>query len=90
MSFGLLNHVSGKTAEVTEQSPDLTPYLYGGKNDPKNWHDCSWAAGDNWETEEVRELKWRYEWCWWRVDAETGYFAINQSWTCVEKDWARP
>ncbi|KAI1091341.1 hypothetical protein F5B19DRAFT_493569 [Rostrohypoxylon terebratum] len=63
----------------------ITPFLH--TSDPGRWHDCK-----NYETGEETSNTWtrRSLDCKWQLDLATGYFAINHTWFCNDKDPDNP
>ncbi|KAI0885484.1 uncharacterized protein GGS22DRAFT_199788 [Annulohypoxylon maeteangense] len=59
----------------------LTPFMR--TSEPGRWHDCK-----NYETGEETSNVWASHSleCKWQLDLATGYFAINHTWFCDDKD----
>ncbi|KAI1416186.1 hypothetical protein F5Y13DRAFT_186438 [Hypoxylon sp. FL1857] len=63
----------------------VTPFL--PTSEPGRWHDCK-----NYETGEQSSSVWARNSldCKWQLDLATGYFAINHTWFCDDKDPENP
>ncbi|KAI2625709.1 hypothetical protein GGR54DRAFT_592688 [Hypoxylon sp. NC1633] len=63
----------------------LTPFL--PTSDPGRWYDCK-----DYETGEESSSIWARQSidCKWQLDLATGYFAINHTWYCDDKDSENP
>ncbi|KAI0599835.1 hypothetical protein F4775DRAFT_599710 [Biscogniauxia sp. FL1348] len=73
---------------VDYAAPSLTPFLRA--SEPARWYDCrDYYAGprndgssDEWARNTLD--------CSWRLDLATGYFALNHTWFCDDKDPGHP
>ncbi|KAI1462612.1 hypothetical protein F4805DRAFT_471925 [Annulohypoxylon moriforme] len=70
---------------VSYKDVSLTPFMR--TSEPGRWHDCK-----NYETGEVTSNVWARNSldCKWQLDLATGYFAINHTWFCDDKDPDHP
>ncbi|KAI2469444.1 hypothetical protein F4781DRAFT_394078 [Annulohypoxylon bovei var. microspora] len=70
---------------VSYEDSSLTPFL--PTSEPGRWHDCR-----NYETGEETSNVWERNSleCKWQLDLATGYFAINHTWFCDDKDPDNP
>ncbi|KAI1211638.1 uncharacterized protein F4807DRAFT_418509 [Annulohypoxylon truncatum] len=70
---------------VSYKDISLTPFMH--TSEPGRWHDCK-----NYETGEETSDVWARNSldCKWQLDLATGYFAINHTWFCDDKDPEHP
>ncbi|KAI1380685.1 hypothetical protein F4677DRAFT_404301 [Hypoxylon crocopeplum] len=70
---------------VDYEGVSLTPFL--PTSEPGRWYDCK-----NYDTEEDSSSAWARNSidCKWQLDLATGYFAINHTWFCDDKDPEHP
>ncbi|GAB1319314.1 hypothetical protein MFIFM68171_09524 [Madurella fahalii] len=87
VSFSLWNSGFGKPLAGYVGDRELTPYALFG-SDTEKWYPCT-AVPDGPNYEQVL-YPVGHLWCFWRVDLATGYFAVNQSWVCDDKDSEHP
>ncbi|KAI1105351.1 hypothetical protein F4804DRAFT_304601 [Jackrogersella minutella] len=70
---------------VSYENTSLTPFL--PTSEPGRWYDCK-----NYETGEETSDVWARNSidCKWQLDLATGYFAINHTWFCDDKNPDNP
>lgn len=83
--FGITFLALGGYQSVNYENVSLTPFL--PTSEPDLWYDCK-----NYETGEVSSSVWARNSleCKWQLDLATGYFAINHTWFCDDKDPENP
>jgi hypothetical protein len=78
-SLYLYNYGTGSEF-VDETNLQLTPLL--PTSEPDRWFNCNEIPDDGSSTNVID--------CTWQLDLATGYFAVNQTWLCSDKDPEHP
>ncbi|KAI1778145.1 hypothetical protein F4818DRAFT_405036 [Hypoxylon cercidicola] len=84
-SFNLLFLAIDGSQRVGYENVSLTPFL--PTSEPGRWYDCtddrnSDVSSNAWARHSLE--------CKWQLDLATGYFAINHTWYCDDKDPEHP
>ena len=86
VDFNLFNHGFGQTLRVQTSGPSLAPGNLAW--DPNRWYRCYDLVNEH-GIRYDRELPGSID-CSWQLDLSTGYLAVNQSWSCSDKNRDRP